>query len=78
MGVNVSAASKFRSLKLGPLRYRISTKSRGLLRDLLPVRFSVAVGANTHAHAGSAEADTATFLVATALDVPLTRSVITV
>ena len=39
---------------------------------------SVAVGADTHAHAGSAEADTATFFITTAFDVPLARSVVTI
>src|SRR5712675_514668 len=46
----------------------------------LRVTSSVAVGANAHAHAGSAEADTATFFIATAfiataLDITLTRGV---
>src|SRR3954447_928432 len=36
--------------------------------------FSVAVGADTHAHAGSTEADPATFAIAAALDVAFTRS----
>jgi hypothetical protein len=36
---------------------------------------SVAVGPNSYAHAGSAEADTAAFLIAAALDIALARSV---
>lgn len=54
-------------------------KGRGFVRgpsayDLL-VNSSVAVGANSDAHAGSAEAHSATFVITPALDITLTRSV---
>lgn len=53
-------------------------KSRGFLRGLLHTTCStssVAVGPDSDAHAGSAEADTATFFIASALDITLTRRV---
>jgi hypothetical protein len=52
--------------------------SRGLLRGPFHRIFrhlSIAVGANSYAHAGSAEADTTTVVITAALDITLTRSV---
>jgi hypothetical protein len=42
------------------------------------VFFSIAAAADTHAHAGSAEADTTAVFIATALDVPPMTTVVTI
>ena len=60
-------------------RQRKHKKGRGEIRGLLHLLFSsVAIGADADAHAGNTDADPATFFITTTLDVPLTRSVVTV
>ena len=65
-----------------PLRAICMRKSRGFLCGMLVFRllsaFSVAIGADSDADTGRADADAATFLIAAALDVTLATGSISV